>query len=53
MKTEKEKPEYIPFGDEWRKFVLKLPKKTLVEMLRDSLLKNQEHRANEAQGEAL
>ena len=33
--------EYVPFGDEWRKEVMKLRKADLVEMLRDALVDRQ------------
>lgn len=41
-------PNYIPFGDEWDKEIMKLPKKALVEMLKKQLqnkkLKNENKR---------
>lgn len=33
---------YVPFGPEWEKEVMKLPKKFIVEMLRKALMANQE-----------
>ena len=34
--------EYVPFGDEWKKHVAKLPKRELVEMLAKALREKQE-----------
>ena len=34
--------EYVPFGDEWKKHVAKLPKRELVEMLAKALNEKQE-----------
>jgi len=34
--------EYVPFGDEWKKHVAKLPKRELVEMLVKALREKQE-----------
>jgi hypothetical protein len=42
MKNQKEtKPrqEYIPFGEEWRKEMKKLPKDFIIDLLRKQLLK--------------
>lgn len=33
---------YVPFGPEWEKEVMKLPKKFIVETLRKALMANQE-----------
>lgn len=33
---------YVPFGTEWEKEVMKLPKKFIVETLRKALMANQE-----------
>jgi hypothetical protein len=37
--------EYVPFGDEWVKEAMKLPKKILVAMLKNSLVANLRHEA--------
>lgn len=31
-------PNYIPFGEEWKQEISKLPKKMLIEMLRKALI---------------
>ncbi len=38
--------EYVPFGDEWKKHVAKLPKRELVEMLAKALARK-EYKMNE------
>jgi len=32
-------PDYVPFGDDWRAFVMKVRKADMVEMLRKSLMR--------------
>lgn len=34
--------EYVPFGDEWKKHVAKLPKRELIDMLSEALRGKQE-----------
>jgi len=29
-KTEEQEPEYIPFGEEWETYLMKLPKKDII-----------------------
>lgn len=43
MKTEKTtKKEYVPFGDEWRNEVKKLPKDYIIDQWKESYIKVQE-----------
>ena len=34
-------PDYVPFGDDWRAFAMKMRKADMVEMLRKSLMAEQ------------
>ena len=31
-KTEEQEPEYVPFSEEWKSYVMTLPKRVIVEM---------------------
>jgi len=43
---------YVPFGPEWEKEVMKLPKKFIVEMLRKALMANQAAKDSQEMAEA-
>jgi hypothetical protein len=48
-----EKDNYIPFGEEWEKEIMKMNKKFIVEMLKVQCLRNQNNRENLKKIEAL